>query len=461
MIHSCFDTNQLKFKRNNMFPMRVVNLSFFILALSTWLIAQSNAADLTPSPHPSNMPPHKPGQSLSRWSHETPPTQPPQPAPSCECEPSPEDFTNMKQYEAYKVIKRFKGIITSDPLNITGTWVGTKICDNDEINTYRGFYCDTPPGTTDLTIAAIDFNGFHLGAPTLDGFINGFPDLALFHANSNNFSGTVPDLSGLPYFYELDLSNNNFSGPFPTNVVPLTNLAFLDLRFNHFEGPVPSQIFYIGYEALFLNNNIFDSSIPASLGSSPVEYLTFANNRFTGPIPASICNTSRTLLEVLFLNNQFSGCLPYEIGYLRDLTVFDVGMNQLTGYIPLSFGCLSNIEQLNLAQNSLYGMVPDVVCQLAKTGNLVNLSLSDNYFTSLGPNCWDLLHTNVLDMRNNCIVGLPNQKSPIECHFFFSLPRHCPYIAHMPCEVNPRRNATCYDRTHWPWHFDHSPPLPH
>ncbi|KAJ3678420.1 hypothetical protein LUZ60_002223 [Juncus effusus] len=377
----------------------------------------------------------------------------------CGCShPKPEDFINTKQYLAYQVIQRFKLTITQDPNNVTGTWVGDRPC------TYKGFFCDTPPDSPNTpTIASIDFNGFHLAAPSLDGFINGFPDLALFHANSNNFSGTVPNLLSLQYFYELDLSNNNLSGPFPVNVIPLTGLTFLDIRFNKFLGNVPSPIFMISYEALFLNNNFFDGQIPDDLGSSPVEYLTFANNRFTGSIPPSICNSSDTLLEVLFLNNQLSGCLPYEIGYLKSITIFDVGGNHLTGPIPLSFGCLSNIQQLNLAQNYLYGKVPEVLCQLAKTGNLVNISLSDNFFTSLGITCWNLLHTNVLDVRGNCIPGLPNQRSLKECAWFFAFPKTCPFVGYMPCEAHPgRQNKACYSNDGWPWYHNHpSSSLPH
>jgi hypothetical protein len=436
-------------------PPKLLAITIFIFSVSGGVKAQftpdSPDSQFAPAPPPC------PPCYEAKLTTDSPAGQfAPAPAPA----PCPCEFPNMKQFEAYIVIQNFKLTIISDPLNITRTWTGTKICDNDDTSTYKGFFCDIPPGTTDVTVASIDFNGFHLGAPTLDGFINGFPDLALFHANSNNFQGTVPYLLGLRYLYELDLSNNKLSGPFPYNVVPLSSLAFLDIRFNYFQGPVPPPIFFIGYEVLFLNNNFFDSSIPDTLGSSPVEYLTFANNRFTGPIPISICNTSNTLLEVLFLNNQLSGCLPYEIGYLRDITVFDAGANKLTGPIPLSFGCLSNIEQLNLAQNYLYGVVPEVLCQLAKTGNLVNLSLSDNFFTGVGINCWDLIHNKVLDVRRNCIPGLPNQRPLRECAWFLSLPKFCPLVLYMPCEAHAgRHNATsCYSDL--PSHYAHDHPIP-
>ncbi|CAL9084821.1 unnamed protein product [Musa textilis] len=355
-------------------------------------------------------------------------SSPPVPAPSSG--PQPSDFPNLKQYYAYLVIRRFKQSITCDPGGVTQTWVGYRPC------TYEGFYCAAPPDAPDTpTIASVDFNGFGLCAPTLVGFVDQLPDLALFHANSNYFSGAIPDLTGLPYLYELDVSNNLHFGAFPDNALPLSNLSFLDLRFNFFAGAVPASVFVVDLDVLFFNNNNFNQPLPAELGRSPVAYLTLANNGFTGPIPPSICNASNTLVEVLFLNNRLSGCLPYEIGFLSIATVFDAGFNQITGPIPWSFGCLLKLEQLNLAGNLLYGEVPDVVCRLAKDGNLANLLLSGNYFTWLGHSCWDLVKTKVLDVRQNCIPGLPEQRSLAECSTFWWGPKQCLPSHDMPCSL--------------------------
>uniref|UniRef100_A0ACD5YA58 Uncharacterized protein n=1 Tax=Avena sativa TaxID=4498 RepID=A0ACD5YA58_AVESA len=372
-----------------------------------------------------------------------PPACPPPPPPACPPPapaPEPWDFENEKLRKLYPVIHAFKKTITSDPLGVTATWVGKDICAshrNDSSSSYKGFYCDFPPDdNTTLTVASIDFNGFHLAAPTLAGFIDAFPDLALFHANSNNFSGDLPDLTHLRYFYELDLSNNAFSGAFPPAVPPLARLLFLDLRFNAFAGLVPPAVFGISVEALFLNNNGFSGAIPDTFGSTTAQYLVVANNHFTGPIPRSIFNVSGTLSEVLFLNNDLSGCLPYEIGLVEGLTVFDAGGNRIRGPIPLSFGCLADVDALNLASNQLYGHVPDVLCLLAKTGKLTNLSLSDNYFHSVGYHCLELVRSRVLDVRRNCIPGFPGQRSPIECAVFYADPRnHCPFIPHIPCDL--------------------------
>lgn len=212
-------------------------------------------------------------------------------------------FADLRLAMVYPVIQSFKLTITSDPLGITNSWVGPNICN------YTGFYCDTPPDNLSATaLAAIDFNGFYLGAPTLDGFIDRLPDLALFHANSNHFSGTIsPKIAQLPYFYELDISNNNLSGQFPSAVFGIAGLSFLDIRFNSFTGSVPPQIFSQALDALFINNNNFMQKLPDNFGSTPVLYLTLANNKFTGPIPRSIGNASSTLTEVLLLNNYLTG----------------------------------------------------------------------------------------------------------------------------------------------------------
>ncbi|PKA62560.1 Uncharacterized protein AXF42_Ash012146 [Apostasia shenzhenica] len=377
-----------------------------------------------PSPPPPSLPPVSP-----------PPI--PQPPPKGL---TPGDFENILQYRAYKVIQRFKRTIYCDPKKIIGTWRGANL------RKYKGFFLETPPRfkNNTPTVASVDFNGFTLCSKSISGFIDQLPDLALFHANSNGFGGTVPSLTGLQYLYELDLSNNKLSGSFPSAVLPLNNLRFLDIRYNFFAGAVSPIVFFLPVEVLFLNNNGFSQPLPVSLGRTTAKYLTLANNGFTGPIPKSIGFLSSTLIEVLFLNNRLSGCLPSEIGQLRKTTVFDAGFNEITGTIPLSFACLVRVEQLNLAGNLLYGEVPDEVCRLGIDGggHLLNLSLSSNYFTSIGYSCWKLLWRGLLDLRKNCIPGVPQQRPAAECARFFIRKHYfCPLLNDIPCYHNSRSSG--------------------
>jgi len=330
-------------------------------------------------------------------------------------------FADQRLAIVYPVIQKFKSLITSDPLGVTKSWIGSDICN------YKGFYCDHPPDNNSaIALASIDFNGFQLSAPTLNGFIDKLPDIALFHANSNNFIGTITSqISKLPYLYELDLSNNKFSGPFPMAVLGMNTLTFLDIRFNSFSGGVPQQIFTQNLEVLFINNNLLTQNLPDNLATSSIFLLTLANNKFIGSIPRNLPKALSSLTEVVLLNNELTGCLPHEIGYFQEAIVFDVGNNQLTGPLPMSLSCLEKVEVVNLAGNMFYGMVPDFVC--AGLENLVNFSLSDNYFTHVGPFCRMLIQRGVLDVGKNCIHDLPFQRSVIECANFFAQPKICPF----------------------------------
>ncbi|KEH27087.1 Serine/Threonine kinase, plant-type protein, putative [Medicago truncatula] len=124
-------------------------------------------------------------------------------------------FANQRLVVVYPVIQKFESLVTSDPLGVANSWVGSDVC------SYIGFHCDNPPdNNSTIALISIDFNGFQLSAPTLNGFIDKLPDIAFFHANSNNSIGTITSqITKLPYIYELDFSHNKFSGPFPIVVL--------------------------------------------------------------------------------------------------------------------------------------------------------------------------------------------------------------------------------------------------
>lgn len=330
--------------------------------------------------------------------------------------------------------------------------MGNDICKDS--SKYKGFICNKSSKDGKVRVVGVKFNQFNFSGDgkslNLQGFVEELKDLVLFHVNSNGFSGTVPyEIAKLPTLYELDLSNNKLTGAFPRAVLGATNLTVLDLRYNGLSGPVPAQAFALDLDLLFLNNNNFNGEIPESLGSSPVLFLTLANNRFTGPIPKNIGHASNTLREVLFLNNQLSGCLPYGIGLLKKATVFDASQNNLTGPIPHSFGCLEKMQQLNLSYNQLYGEVPEILCKLGG-GNLFELALKFNFFTQVGPECRKLISKKVLDLSMNCILDLPSQRSATECDAFFSKQPSCPdksSFSYIPCDIKELASNKRFDRT--------------
>ncbi|KAK1476750.1 CocE/NonD family Hydrolase [Colletotrichum tamarilloi] len=276
------------------------------------------------------------------------------------------------------LVQSFKHKITVDPSGVTKNWTGNNVCNFD------GFSCAKNPNTGNNALSGIDLNGFGLEGKglVLDGFLDKLTDLTFFHANSNGFTGSLPkDLSALKWLWEIDVSNNKLSGPFPTGVFDL-NLTFLDLRFNEFSGPIPKEAFNLDLDVLFLNDNKFSGSIPSNVGSSPVIYLTLANNKLNGSIPKSIGNM-KNVQEILLLGNDLSGSLPKDYS-IKNLTVFDASDNKLSGSVPEGLCKLDTLGVLNLTSNNFSG--------------------------TLGPACTALLKNHVLDVTNNCIQGVKGQK---------------------------------------------------
>lgn len=401
-----------------------------------------------PPPPPPCLPPASPAVQVKPPPPPPPPPHPHPPppiyhAPTTRPSPGIEDPSGISDLKAVAgTLHGFATGVGYDPKNITGTWNGDDPCK------YRRVVCK--PFQNRSTVVGIDLNGGHLngkdGKPLdLNRIANRIPGLMFFHANSNNLTDVPNNISKVKYLFELDLSNNKLNGSFPKDVLKSPTLTFLDLRYNNLNGTVPPEAFTIYLDVLFLNNNGFTGNLPDNFGKLRALYLTFANNFFTGGIPSSIGNCSETLVEVLFLNNSLSGCLPYEIGKLKHMTVFDTSINKFTGPIPHSFGCLKNLQLLNMSHNYFYGPVPEMVCKL---GNLEQLTLNNNYFTQVGPECRKLMMSNKLNVKMNCILDLHDQRTPSECATFFSQHRTCPNersLQHIPCTIENAETTSMED----------------
>ncbi|KAH7556302.1 hypothetical protein J3E72DRAFT_185534 [Bipolaris maydis] len=266
-----------------------------------------------------------------------------------------------------KTAKAFAKQVTGPP-EILANWTAS----GDDLCSWEGFYCYPNPDNNILSLAAIDFNEFYLsGKLRLTGFLDKFPDLSLFHANTNNFSGQVPDISQMHYLFEIDLSNNQFSGPFPQNLLRANQLTFLDLRYNKFSGPIPGNVFtaYPDLDALFLNDNKFSGQIPNEIGAFPGSYIVLANNHLSGPIPDTLGNAG-SLLEFMASGNKLFGSIPGSIGSIANLTLFDVSNNKLTGTIPETLCASKSLQVLNVTGNRLSNDLGPI-CQASKANGIL------------------------------------------------------------------------------------------
>jgi hypothetical protein len=92
------------------------------------------------------------------------------------------------QSRAFIALQAWKKAITDDPFSILTTWVGPSVCN------YKGVFCSPPISgepSNILVVAGIDLNHANLSG-TLVPELGLLYELALFHINTNKFTGTVP-----------------------------------------------------------------------------------------------------------------------------------------------------------------------------------------------------------------------------------------------------------------------------
>lgn len=164
---------------------------------------------------------------------------------------------------------------------------------------------------------------------------------------------------------------------------------------------------------LELANNQLSGTLPAEIGYlTSLTRLTLSENQIGGSIPSLIGNLSE-LTRLRLNNNLFTGQIPAFLGNLNNLTELRLFNNQLTGPIPLEIGNLINLIELKLFNNELTGPIPPEI------GNLLNitiLNLSNNELSgAIPPEIGNL--QNLVDLflsRNQLSGAIPIEINNLE-----------------------------------------------
>ncbi|XP_057987350.1 probable LRR receptor-like serine/threonine-protein kinase At3g47570 isoform X2 [Hevea brasiliensis] len=219
-----------------------------------------------------------------------------------------------------------------------------------------------------LRILRLQNNSFHGQIPQEIGRLRRLRDLILsnnsfqeLRLENNKFTGSIPSsISNLSLLSSLNMGFNNFKGNIPARLGSCRNLIRLRLSHNSLSGSIPREV--IGLKSLSilldLSGNELTGPIPSEIGLlQNLAQLDLSDNRLSGMIPSTIGKCSN--LEQLRLEgNSFDGDIPQVLFALQGLQELDISRNNFSGGIPDSLTQLDGLKHLNLSFNQLHGMVP-------------------------------------------------------------------------------------------------------
>ncbi|KAK3436752.1 hypothetical protein EUGRSUZ_C01475 [Eucalyptus grandis] len=256
-------------------------------------------------------------------------------------------------------------------------------------------------------------------------------NIQMLALNKNQFSGLPPKtltqckeliISGLSYnrslqkLQKLYIYANNLTGMISQTISNMSSLHMLGIAANHIEGEIPSEIGnLVNLQLMGLADNLLTGGRSCSRGNGFLKRLTLldlGNNASDGNIPLSIGGLESLwgLQEFTFHNLSliyFNGGLTLEIGKMRDIESIDVSWNRLTSAIPSSTQEFESLASLNLLRNLFQGSMPQSI------GHLKGLEFLDLSYNKLSNTILEslegLAYLQILNLSINKLLGeIPN-----------------------------------------------------
>ncbi|KAG1363710.1 putative LRR receptor-like serine/threonine-protein kinase [Cocos nucifera] len=239
-------------------------------------------------------------------------------------------------------------------------------------NGFEGSLPDSILGCESLV--SIDLSSNRLNGTVPNGLDDAFKNLTFLDLSGNEMNGRLPELSGLNSITYINLSGNLFEGSI------LGLFREIDLSNNQLQGHISqvnlsSSYTWSSLVYLDLSGNELSGEFFSDLGRArSLKHLNLAFNMFSHQNFPQLEQLSG--LEYLNLSKtSLTGQIPTEFSKLFSLKTLDLSHNHITGYIPdLS---MDNLQVLDLSMNNLTGGIPKPL--LDKLPNMTRFNFSYNH----------------------------------------------------------------------------------
>ncbi|XP_037443586.1 probable LRR receptor-like serine/threonine-protein kinase At2g16250 [Triticum dicoccoides] len=137
-----------------------------------------------------------------------------------------------------------------------------------------------------------------------------------------------------------------------------------------------------------------------------------------GELPLHL-GMSGNLTTLVLAGNSLSGRIPASVFSSKALRILDLSNNNLTGELPSVPASAGDIAGalFNASGNSLYGAIGDGLVSLKKRFQVVDVS--SNYFGQAATAGFQNGSEGTVNIKMNCLPGVPGQRSPGDCEDFF------------------------------------------
>jgi Leucine-rich repeat (LRR) protein len=243
-------------------------------------------------------------------------------------------------------------------------------------------------GQVPSSIWTLGLSNLNLAQNDLSGPLPNFPlnlvGLVEFSLSQNNFSGSIPpSVSNLIALNFLDLSSNQIGGEIPPELFELPSVFSIDISDNLLTGSIPALSNAPELYILDVSNNLLTGEFPDMSGAQNLTSINVGLNQLHGTLPAAI--TSMPFLShFIARENAFTGGYPPGFTTMPSLTYWDLTLNQIEGTIPSDIHLLSNLSHFAMSYNLMDGEIPLTLCELQ---NMTLINLANNRLNGSLPDC--------------------------------------------------------------------------